>query len=192
MRHLLLIPLLAMLTAPLDPPPEQFRPEPGFTRLDNGKDLKGWYASTWSGKRAGDPTGWSVMDGAIHLDAKKARSHLFSQRKFSRDCVIRLEFRAAKGADSGLCLHGKQLQVRDYPNSYPDTKRYAPHSKPHGQWNKLQLDITKGVAVIKLNDHVIEKAWEIGTDADRGLGLQREVGDFDFRRIRLREKQPSP
>jgi hypothetical protein len=166
----------------------QLQLEEGFVRLDNGKDLTGWYASKWSGEPTGDPSGWSVIDGAIHLNAQAASSHLFCHTRHSRNCVIRLQFRAAKTADSGLAVHGKQLQVRDYPNSLPDTKRYAPPAKPAGQWNDLELDISNGVAVIKLNGTVIEEAWEIGEAADRGLGLQREKGDFDFRFVRIKEK----
>jgi hypothetical protein len=175
-----------MLLAPLHVPAAEFKLEPGFVRLDNGKGLTGWYPSTWRGKDTGDARGWSVVDGAIHLDCEKARSHLFSKAKFGRDCVIRLQFRAEKGADSGLCLHGKQFQLRDYPNSYPDTKRYAPHAKLPGEWNDLELDFTGGVGVIKLNGHVIEKGWRLGDNADLGLGLQREKGDFSFRYVRIR------
>ena len=188
-RHRSLALVVLVLAASLCAGADEFKLEPGFVRWDSGKDLTGWYPSTWSGKNTGDATGWSVVQGAIHLDCKSAKSHLFSKNKFSPNAIIRLEFRAAKGADSGLCLHGKQFQLRDYPNSYPDTKRYAPHSKPPGQWNDLELDITKGVAVIKLNGHVIEKAWKIGDRKDRGLGLQREVGDFDFRYVRIKEKK---
>ena len=191
--HLLLVPALATLAVPLCLGAEKkFKLEPGFVRLDNGKDLKGWFGARWSGEKTGSAAGWSVVDGAIHLDSKTAKSHLFHQRKYSRNVIIRLQFRAAKAADSGLNLHGKQFQVRDYVNSLPDTKKYAPACKPPGQWNDLELDVTEGVAVIKLNGKVIEKAWKIGIAADRGLGLQREKGDFDFRRIRLREKKRPP
>ncbi len=187
-RHGLIVALGAILATPSTAPADDFQLEPGFVRLDNGKDLTGWYPSTWSGKNTGDARGWSVVDGAIHLDCARATSHLFSERKFSRNCVIRLQFRASQGADSGLCLHGNQFQVRDYPNSYPDTKRYAPYTKPAGEWNDLELDFTDGAAVIKLNGTEIEKGWKLGPNADLGLGLQREQGDFDFRRIRLKEK----
>ena len=188
-RHLFCVPFLAAMAAPLTLGDDAFLLEPGFVRLDNGGDLRGWFAAKWSGEKTGDARGWSVVDGAIHLDSKAATSHLFCERKHSRNVIIRLQFQAAKGADSGLALHGKQFQVRDYPNSYPGTKKYAPFSKPPGEWNDLELDITDGVAVIKLNGTVIEKAWQIGDAVDRGLGLQREVGDFDFRFIRLKEKQ---
>jgi hypothetical protein len=164
------------------------KPEPGFVRLDNGRDLTGWYAARWSGEKTGDATGWTISDGAICVDSAAAKSHLFSETKFSKNVIIRLQFRAGRAADSGLCMHGKQFQVRDYVNSLPDTKKYAPYCNPPGQWNDLEFDITDGVAVVKLNGHVIEKAWEIGTDANRGFGLQTELGKFDFRHIRLKEK----
>jgi len=180
--------LLLTFVAPLSAPADEFKLEPGFQRLDTGKNLAGWYPSNWLGKNTGDATGWSVVDGAIHLNCEKAKCHLFSRKKLSPNAVLRLDFRAAKAADSGLCLHGAQFQLRDYPNSHPDTKKYAPHTKPPGQWNALELDISDGVAVIRLNGQVIEKAWKLGPDRKRGLGLQREVGDFDFRYVRIKEK----
>jgi hypothetical protein len=174
-----------LLTAAEDAP---LRLEEGFVRLDNGKDLTGWYGSKWSGEPTGDARGWSVVDGAIQLDATVATSHLFCETHHSRNCVVRLQYCAAKGADSGLSVHGQQFQVRDYPNSLPDTQPYARHAKPPGSWNDLELDITDGVAVIRLNGHVIEKAWKIGGNPERGPGLQKEVGDFKFRFLRVKEK----
>jgi len=189
-RHLpMLLGLLTLATLPC-PGAEQFRLEPGFVRLDNGKDLTGWFGAQWSGKKTGSVDGWSVVDGAIHLEAKSAKNHLFSPKTYSRNAIIRLQFRATKAADSGLNVHGNQFQVRDYVNSLPDTKKYAPPCRPPGEWNDLELDLTDGVAVIRLNGKVIEKAWKAGTNANIGLGLQVEKGDFDFRYIRLKEKQP--
>ena len=89
--------------------------------------------------------------------------------------------------DSGVFIHGKQLQVRDYPNAGP--REYAAPARPAGQWNDLEFDITGGVAVVRLNGKVIEKTWRIGNNPKQGIGLQREVGDFDFRHIRIREKK---
>jgi hypothetical protein len=157
---------------------EDFKLEPGFTRLDNGADLEGW---------TGNREGWSVVNGAIHLDAKKAKGHIYSKAVPGKSSVIRLQFRATPHADSGVFVHGKQLQVRDYPNAGP--KEYARPAKPAGEWNDLEFDLTDGVAVVKLNGEVIEKAWKIGDKSQQGLGLQREKGDFDFRYIRFRDKK---
>jgi 3-keto-disaccharide hydrolase len=152
--------------------------EPGFKRLDTGKDLEGW---------TGNTQGWSVTEGAIHLDSKKAKGNIYSKTPHSKNVVIRMQFRATPGADSGVFVYGKQLQVRDYPKAGP--KQYAAPAKPAGQWNDLEFDITDGVAVVKLNGQVIEKAWKIGNNAKQGVGLQKERGDFDFRDIRMKEKK---
>lgn len=157
---------------------DDFKLEPGFKRLDTGKDLEGW---------KGKLDGWSVKEGAIHLDSKKAKGDIYSETTHSGDVIIRMQFRATKRADSGVYIHGKQLQVRDYPNAGP--KEYAFAAKPHDEWNDLEFDIAKGVAVVKLNGMVIEKAWKVGGDAKKGVGLQRESGDFDFRHIRIMEKK---
>lgn len=157
---------------------DQLKLEKGFVRLDNGKDLEGW---------TGNLTGWSVSEGAIQLDAKKAKGNIFSKTAHSTDCTIRLQFRASERADSGVYFHGKQLQVRDYPTAGP--KQYAAAAKPAGKWNDLELDITAGVAVVKLNGQVIEKAWKVGGKSDQGIGLQKERGDFDFRFVRVKEKK---
>jgi hypothetical protein len=175
-RLLVLATLSCLMAAPAQA--EDFKTEPGFVRLDNGKSLEGW---------AGNLQGWSVQDGIIHLDVKKARGDIYTKTTHSGDCVIRLQFRATRGADSGVFIHSKQLQVRDYPNAGP--KEYAAPARPAGQWNDLEFDITGGVAVVRLNGAVIEKAWRIGNNPRQGIGLQREVGDFDFRYLRLLEKK---
>jgi hypothetical protein len=156
----------------------QFKLEDGFTRLDNGKDLDGW---------TGKLDGWSVVDGAIHLDSKTAKGDIYAKTTHSKSCTIRMQFRATKGADSGVYIWGKQLQVRDYPNAGP--KNYAKPAKPAGEWNDLEFEIADGTAVVKLNGEVIEPAWKIGGDDKKGVGLQREKGDFDYRYIRLKEKK---
>jgi hypothetical protein len=184
LKHNLLV--AAVLSASCCPAADDFQLEPGFVRLDNGKDLTGWFGARWSGEPTANHNGWSVVDGAIHLDCQAANCHLFHEKAYSPNAVIRLQFRATKAADSGLCVHGSQFQVRDYINALPDTKQYAPACKPPGQWNDLELDLTDGVAVVKLNGQVIEKAWRAGKNAKLGLGLQREKGDFDYRYIRLK------
>lgn len=146
---------------------------PAFVALDNEENLEGWTGGT----------GWTVVDGLIHLPAREARGNLYSQTTHSRNAVIRLRFRATPRADSGVMVHGKQLQVRDYPNAGP--KQYAEHAKEAGQWNDLELDIREGIATVRLNGQVIEERWPIGNKPQQGLGLQKERGDFDFHYLRL-------
>ena len=172
-----LIALGLMVLVPAALVADDFKPEPGFERLDNGKDLSGW---------TGNKTGWSVLDGAIVLDAKKARGNIYSEKTNSKNCIIRFQFKATDNADSGFFVHGAQLQVRDYPKAGP--KQYAKPAKPAGEWNDMELDFTNGVAVVKLNGEVIDKAFKAGGNTKQGVGLQKERGDFAFRHIVIKEK----
>ena len=90
-----------------------------------------------------------------------------------------------------LDTHGKADDKLTHHDGGGIIKTAAPSknmNKPAGEWNDLEWDITKGVAVVKLNGQVIEKAWKIGGNAKKGVGLQRESGDFDFRYVRIKEK----
>ena len=155
---------------------EEFQLEEEFTRLDNGKNLDGWN---------GRKEGWSVVDGAIHLDIHHAKGHLYSDKTHSQNCVVRLQFRTSPRGDSGVFVWGSQFQVRDFLAIGP--KVYADAAKPAGEWNDLEIDITGGTAVVSLNGKFID-TWKIGEQSKKGFGLQRERGDFDFRYIRIMEK----
>jgi len=173
--------LLLAFAASLAPAAEEFKLEEGFVRLDNGKDMTGWI----------DPKGdWTIVDGAIHLEYRPPGAGvIWSEKTHSRDCTVRLQYRASQGADSGVFIHGRQFQVRDYENSYPDTKKYAKFDNSAGQWNDLEFDIADGLATVKLNGQVIQESWKIGSQPDKGIGLQKEKGDFDYRYVRVKEKK---
>src|SRR5688572_86569 len=107
-KHLVMTAVVIFGSAAVSRCGDKLETEPGFVRLDTGTNLDGW---------TGKLDGWSVVDGAIHLDSKKAKGDIYSLKTHGADAVIRLQFRATKGADSGVYIHGKQLQVRDYPNA---------------------------------------------------------------------------
>ena len=46
----------------------------------------------------------------------------YTVQEFNKDFHLKLEFRAAPKADSGLYIRGPQLQVRDYPTVGPYKK----------------------------------------------------------------------
>jgi len=168
----------ALLAANVAVAADEFKPEPGFVRIDNGKNLDGWL---------GAKDGWTVADGCIHLVAKSAKENIYNEKTHSGDCIIRFEFKASMGADSGFYVHGKQLQVRDYPTVGP--KPYAGPAKPAGQWNSIELDFTDNIAVVKLNGEIIEKAWKIGVDPKKGVGIEFDKGEMDYRNIVIKEKK---
>ncbi len=176
----------------------------------------------------------SVENGVIVMHEKDKNGKggikdLYTVKNFGNDFILKLEFRAAPKADSGVYIRGPQLQVRDYPTVGP----YKPKSFKHGDWNELEIIVRAKVAVTKVNGkaltdadtlsltvkdgqqmaslngksievnkieltngpaaeckcngEVIEPAFAV--PAKGGIGLQAEVGKFEFRNIRVKEMQ---
>jgi hypothetical protein len=131
--------------------------EEGFTSLFNGKDFSGWmYKPTpkesLEGKTETADGRFSVENGVIiaHEKDKGGKGgikDLFTTRDFAKDFILKLEFRAAPKADSGVYIRGPQLQVRDYPTVGP----YKPKSFRKGDWNDLEIIVRAKVLVTKVN-----------------------------------------
>jgi type 1 glutamine amidotransferase len=163
---------------------DDFKPERGFINLFNGKDLAGWYQKgkdkeDLAGKTQTPNQKFKVEDGIIKVAG--GGGDLYTMQTFDQEFHLKLEFRAAPKADSGLFIRGPQLQVRDYPTvgPYRNLKNFKA-----GDWNELDVVVTGTNALCKCNDEIIEKAFRIGPKG--AIGLQTETGKFEFRRIRIK------
>jgi hypothetical protein len=234
----LLLGVLVTLTAPGQAAEDPFKVEEGFTPLFNGKDLSGWVykampKESLEGKTETPDKRFEVKDGVILVNEKDKEGKagikdLYTVKEYNKGFHLKLEFRAAPRADSGLYIRGPQLQVRDYPTvgPYKNLKSFK-----DGGWNELDVVVTNGVvtttvngkpltakdvlevvvkdgkpvaklngqpidinnlsvsvgaaALCKCNGEVLEQAFKAGNKG--GIGLQAEVGKFEFRRIRIKE-----
>jgi hypothetical protein len=170
---------------------DDFKVEPGYTSLFDGKDLTGWRYPGKKGKTLEGQTETpdrriEVKDGVIIVHAKDAKGKggirdLYTVREFDTDFILKLEFRAAPKADSGVYVRGPQLQVRDYPTvgPYRNLKGFK-----KGGWNELEIAVRGTSAECKCNGELLEKAMRV--PAKGGIGLQAESGKFEFRRIRIK------
>src|SRR5262249_14742506 len=151
-----------------------------------GQDLTGWKIGR-GGKEALDSKKeaakgrFQVKDGIIKVNEGRGILDLYTVKEINKDFHLKLEFRAAPRADSGVYIRGPQLQVRDYPTVGPYNK--VKFNK--GGWNELDITVKGGKALCKCNGEVIEKAMPV--PAKGGIGLQAETGKFEFRRIRIKE-----
>jgi hypothetical protein len=96
---------------------------------------------------------------------------------------LKLEFRAAVNADSGLFLRKPQLQIRDYlvAGPYKQLKQYKPQD-----WNQVEVTVKDGVAHCVCNGEVLEDALKL---PDTGpIGLEGDRGQMEYRRLRIREQ----
>jgi hypothetical protein len=164
-----------------------FKAEAGYTTLFNGKDLTGWKIGkngkeALDGKTEAANKRFEVKDGVIVVNVGRGIVDLYTAKDFDKDFHLKLEFRAAPRADSGVYIRGPQLQVRDYPTVGP--YKNLKHFKD-ADWNELDITVKGTAAECKCNGEVLEKAFKV--PAKGGIGLQAETGKFEFRHIRVKE-----
>jgi hypothetical protein len=162
--------------------------EPGFTSLFNGKDLTGWgYSATekFDGKTDASDGRYTAKDGILVVNPQKdgpKLRQLWTTQEFPKDFELRLEFRAAVNADSGIFLRKPQLQCRDYlvAGPYKELKKYKPQD-----WNEVVVTVKDGVAHCTCNGEVLEAALKL--PATGPVGLEADRGQMEYRNIRIKE-----
>ncbi len=137
--------------------------EAGYTSLFNGKDLTGWTykvgkkVEPMAGKTETPDGRFSVENGVILAHAKDKSGKgggardLYTAKSYGKEFILKLQFRAAPRADSGVYIRGKQLQVRDYPTAGP----YKKVRFNKGDWNDLEIAVRNNVLVTSVNGKVL-------------------------------------
>ena len=169
---------------------EDFTPEPGFVSLFNGKDLSGWgyvCGEKFDGKTEARDGRYSAKDGCIvvnDFDEKKGPRirQMWTTQEFTKDFILKLEFRASVNADSGIFLRKPQLQCRDYlvAGPYKDLKQYKAQD-----WNVIVVEVKDGVAHCTCNGEVLEDALKL--PATGPIGLEADHGQMEYRHIQIKE-----
>ena len=191
----------------LDTQADDFKPDPGFVSLFNGKDLTGWgYRATAPRKGAPKPGAplfvevkadqsfdgqtestdgrYRAINGRLVIttpaEGRRIQA-LWTTREFPEDFELRLEFRATPNADSGVYLRKPQLQCRDFLVAGPnkDLKQYKPQD-----WNKLVVVVKGGVAHATCNGEVLEAALKL--PATGPIGLEGDRGQMEYRRLQIK------
>ena len=178
----------------------EWKPEPGFTSLFNGKDLTGWcfraktdkaateagaVTATFDGKTEAKDAGlYTAKDGVLAVtfptEADRLTGQIYTVAEFPKDFVLKLEFRASVDADSGIFLRKPQLQCRDYlvAGPYKELKSYKAQD-----WNEIVVTVKDGVAHCTCNGEVLEAALKL--PATGPIGLEGDRGTMEYRRIRI-------
>jgi uncharacterized protein (UPF0212 family) len=182
--------LVAILVAATSSRAQEPKVEEGFTSLFNGKDLTGWrYTKTpkdlLEGKTTTTDGRIEVKDGVILMNEKDDKGKggtfdLYTIKDFAKDFILRLEFRAAPKADSGVYIRGNQLQVRDYPTVGP----YKPKSFKKGEWNDLEIIVRAKVLVAKVNGKALTDADALELSVKNGAHSVKLNGkDIDVSKV---------
>ena len=178
----------------LETGPDNFKLEPGFTSLFNGRDLTGWgfrkrkslkRLESFDGKKASNDNRYVAINGRLVVTTPpegRRFQQLWTTQEFPKNFILKLEFRATPNADSGVFIRSPQLQCRDYLLAGPwkDLKNYKPQD-----WNEMVVTVKGGTAHCTCNGEVLNAAMKV--PATGPIGLEGDRGQMEYRRIRLKE-----
>ncbi len=174
---------------------DDWKPEPGFISLYNAKDLTGWgyrdkdqkVLETFDGKGEASDGRYSAKGDILivnpHDEARGPRiRQLWSTKEFPKNFVLKIEFRAAVNADSGIFLRKPQLQCRDYlvAGPYKELKAYKAQ-----EWNLIEVTVKDNVAHCTCNGEVLEAALKLPESGP--IGLEADRGQMEYRHIEIKE-----
>lgn len=164
----------------------------GFVQLYNGKDLTGWQYKAddkFDGKTEASDGRYSAKGEALVVNPFKEGAgpklrQLYTTREFPKNFILKLEFRAAVNADSGVFIRKPQLQCRDYlvAGPYKTLKKYKPQ-----EWNEIVVTVKDNVAHCECNGEVLEDALKL--PATGPIGLEADRGQMEYRNIRVKETE---
>ena len=134
--------------------------------------------------------GWRVQrQGWPAHRQRQEDSRLYTAKEFNKDFHLKFEFRTVADKpknNSGLFLRGPQLQL-DATNTggltgaFRNVKNFKV-----GDWNEIDVTVKGTSAVCLCNGEMIMKK-PMQIPATGTIGLQSEYGQFEFRRIRIKE-----
>jgi hypothetical protein len=189
-NHRSFIGMLALFLSlvPLAAGAKDFELEPGYISLFNGHDLTGWgyVTNNCDGKTESSDGRYTAKDGILVVNPHNPQTgprlrQLSTTKQFSGDFILRLEFRAAVNADSGIFICGPQLQCRDYlvAGPYKELKKYKPQD-----WNEIEVVVKNNLAYCTCNGEVLEAALKIPETGP--IGLEADRDQMEYRHIRLK------
>jgi len=166
----------------------------GWISLFDGQTLFGW--------KAHSKANWGVVDGAIRV-SEGEKGLLCTTVPFD-NYVLKVDFRAAKGTNSGLFLRTAgvpgmddiktrtyELNIAPPDNPFPtgsfvQRKKAKEVPERAGEWQSFEATLDGAKCTVKLNGEEV-LAYDDPAPAGRGLiGLQLNTGAVEFKNIKLK------
>lgn len=176
----------AFVTAPCNAA-DDFKPEPGFTMLFNGKNFDGWKLrdkkepTDLDGKTEVKGGRFKVVDGSIVIDYKmKGDTYIDTKAEFSKDLTIKFEFKPGEGCNNDLLIRGTKFDI--VTSAKKETKGIK-----MDQWNEMEITFKGDTATYKVGGE------SVGTrkiTADKGaFSIRAEFGPIEIRKLRIKEEK---
>jgi len=161
----------------------EFKLEPGFTLIFNGKDLDGWQEKgkkdPLKGKTEAFKGRFKVANGSIVIDyAMKGNNYIETSKEYTKDAHFKFDFKAGKGCNNDILFRGSKFDIVPDKNETKEVKE--------GEWYTYELIATGGKVEHKINGKVVRAAKD-AKKAENTFVLRAEFGIIEFKNIRVKE-----
>jgi len=160
-----------------------FKLEPGFTLLFNGKNLDGWKEvsgtkESLDGKSEAYKGRFRVNDGKLVYDpAVKGDLYIETAKEFAKDVHIKFDFRPGPKCNNDFFLRGTKFDI------IPGNKENK--SAKEGEWSTCEIIVTGEKVEHKINGHTVRTSTAKSKTST--FKLRAEFGVIEVKNIRVKE-----
>jgi hypothetical protein len=166
---------------------DEFKPEPGFKLLFNGKSLDGWQqkagkkddkAAALDGKTEAFDKRFVVKDGELVIDPKvKGDRYIETVAPVGGDFTLRFDFKPDEKCNNDLLFLGTKFDINSSNKNLKGLKV--------NEWNAMEIAVKGGAAEYKINGEVVGTQK---TKGDKGpFALRAEFGGIAIKNVRISE-----
>jgi hypothetical protein len=164
---------------------EEFKPEPGFALLFNGKNLDGWKEASGKkesldGKTEAYGGRFKVIDGRLILDPEvKGDLHVETVRTFAKDVHIKFEFKAGAKCNNDLFLRGTKFDI------VPGNKENK--NVKEGEWTLFEIVVAGDRIEHKVGGETARTSTLKADAPASSFRIRAEFGALEIRNLRAKE-----
>jgi len=183
MRHLIRAVLFAGLLPGMAA--DDFKLEPGFTLLFNGKNLDGWKEASGKkdaleGKTEACGGRFKAVEGRLVYDPDvKGDHYIETTRGFGKDVTIRFDFKPGPKCNNDVFLRGSKFDI------VPGNKENK--NVKEGEWYAFEVVITGDKIEHKIGGETVRSGTLKADAPESPLKLRAEIGAIEIKNIRVKE-----
>lgn len=162
---------------------DDFKLEPGFTLIFNGKNLDGWKEFSGKKEKLDEKTEafkgrFKVADGKIVIDPSvKGDMHIETQKEFAKDVTIKFDFKPGAKCNNDLFLRGTKFDIVPGNKELKDVKE--------GEWYTFEIVVTGDKIEHKVNGATARSGKVKGEGTP--FRIRAEIGAMEIKNVRVKE-----
>lgn len=162
---------------------DDFKPEPGYQLMFNGKNLDGWRTQTGKKEPLDSKTEaykgrFKVKDGELIIDPSvKGDVRIETRHEFGKNVTIRFDFQPDEKCNNDLFLLGTKF----------DITLAAIKNARKGEWNEMEIAAKDGKVAFTCNGQLVRSISAKGEKST--FAIRAEFGAIAIRKLRVREEK---